>query len=225
MRPYTLGHKRPHKANHQGTKRRVQQFRVKRSVKLRDNHGVRNSKTILRSALLNVDGLDEVSLEDVKTTVSSKKPDIVVLLETKRRVESCDLAADITEYSLHEARRSDAAGDKDGGGIALYTRQSDGLLFQPHSPDINDPNEAFVNNERIWVTVHSQSSKTAVCGVYMGCQYSDDRNGQWNDIISEYFKEKPSHCDPKVTGLYSLVISMDMLGVLLVKVFKVTRRI
>ena len=183
MRPYTLGHKRPHKANHQHTKRRVQRFRVKRSVKLRDNHGVRNSKTILRSALLNVDGLDEVSLEDVKTTVSSKKPDIVVLLETKRRVENCDLAADITEYSLHEARRSDAAGDKDGGGIALYTRQSDGLLFQPHSPDINDPNEAFVNNERIWVTVHSQSSKTAVCGVYMGCQYSDDRNGQWNDII------------------------------------------
>ena len=183
MRPYTTGHHRPHKTNHQGVKRGVQQLRVKRSVKLRETHGVRNSKKVLRSALLNVDGLDEVTLEDVKTTVSSKKPDIVVLLETKRRVECCDVAADIPEYSLHEARRSDAAGDKEGGGIALYTRQSDGLLFKQHCPDINDPNEAFVNNERIWVTVHSQSCKTAICGVYMGCQYSDDRYGQWNDAI------------------------------------------
>ena len=141
MRPFVNGHHRPYKDNHKRNKRNLQQQRIKRSAKLRESYGVRNTKKILRTALLNVDGLDEVTLEDVKTTVNNKKPDVVILLETKRRLENCDADADIPGYSLNEARRSDAAGDKEGGGIALYTRLSDGLIFQPHTPDIDEQNE------------------------------------------------------------------------------------
>ena len=119
----------------------------------------------------------------MKCTVTSKKPDIVILLETMRRLEDCDLDVNIPGYSLHEARRSNAAQDKEGGGIALYTKLGDGLLFKNHAPEIADPAEAFVNNERVWVTVQSQSSRTAVCGMYLGCQYSDDRHGPWNETI------------------------------------------
>ena len=183
MRPFVKGHHRPYKDNQKSKKRSLQQLRMKRSAKLREYYGVRNTKKILRSALLNVDGLDEVSLEDVKATVSTKQPDVLILLETKRRMEACDTVADIPGYSLYEAKRSDAAGDKEGGGIALYTRLSDGLIFKHHTPDIDEENETFVNNERVWVTVQTQSSKTAICGVYVGCQYSDDRNGVWNDTI------------------------------------------
>ena len=74
----------------------------------------------------------------------------MILLETKRRLEECDIDVTIPGYSVHEALRSNVAEDKDGGGIALYTKLSDGLMFKRHTPDIN------------------QSSKTAVCGVYLG---------------------------------------------------------
>ena len=190
MRPFKKSHQIPTKDNHQGNRRSIRQLKVNKAVKLRESFGVKDSKKTLRSALLNVDGLDEVSLEDVKSTVSRKKPDVVLLLETKRRLETCDIDANIPGYSLHEARRSDAAGDKEGGGIALYTRLSDGLLFKPHNPDIENIEESFVNNERIWTTVQSQSCKTAVCGVYMGCQYSDDRNGQWNNTMYQVLQRE-----------------------------------
>ena len=184
MRPFTLGSRRTRTSDKQHrNKRHSKQFHVMQSAKLRESCGVRKSKKILRSALLNVDGLDEVSLQDIKSTVASKKPDILFLLETKRRMESCDLDAEIPGYSLHEARRSDASGDKEGGGIALYTKLSDGIIFKNHNPDIDDPTEAFVNTERVWVTLQSQSSKTALCGIYLGCQYSDDRYSTFNDTI------------------------------------------
>ena len=40
-----------------------------------------------------------------------------------------------------------------------------------------------MTKERFWVTVESASSKTAICGLYMGCQSSDDKYGPWNDLI------------------------------------------
>ena len=89
----------------------------------------------------------------------------------------------VAGYALHEVRRSDVAGDRAGGGIAIYTKQFEGLVFHHHKPEIDDANLAFVNNERFWVTLNSQSYKTAVCVLYTGCQYSDDRHGPWNDAM------------------------------------------
>ena len=152
-------------------------------AKLRESVGVINSKKFLRSSLLNVDGLNEVSLADVESTVVKQKHDVVILLETKRRAEENGIDIRLPGYSLHEARRSNNAGDRDGGGIALYTKLGDGLIFKRHTPDITDPDHAFVNNERVWVTVASQTSKTAICGAYFSCQQSDDRYGTWNDTM------------------------------------------
>ena len=100
MRPFKKSHQRPTKDNHQGNRRSIRQLKVNKAVKLCESFGVKDSKKTLRSALLNVDGLDEVSLEDVKSTVSRKKPDVVLLLETKRRLETCDIDANIPGYSL-----------------------------------------------------------------------------------------------------------------------------
>lgn len=87
----------------------------------------------------------------------------------------------VAGYDVSEVRRSDAAEDKQGGGIAFYTKASGGILFKRHSPDIAHADLAYVDNERFWVLVETQHSKTAVCGSYFGCQFSDDRNQAWNE--------------------------------------------
>ena len=91
-----------------------------------------------------------------------------ILLETKRREEEIGSDIEIPGYTLRELRRSDTAGDRGGGGLAVYTRQLDGLVFQEYSPDIEDQDCHFVRNERMWITTKSLSTKSAVCGRTMG---------------------------------------------------------
>ena len=142
--------------------------------------GVIGRKHFLNFGLLNVDGLSDSSLEDVKSALSRKSLDLCVLLETKRRYEEVGSDIGIDGYSVKEIRRSDAAGDKGGGGIAYYVRQIDRLIFKEHSTSIDDPALYYVQNERFWITTESLSMKTAFCGLYLGCQYGDDRHSDWN---------------------------------------------
>ena len=152
-------------------------------VKLRENIGVIGTKKFLNLFLLNVDGLSPSTLEDVKSTLVRKTSDVCILLETKRRHEEIGCDIKIDGYAVTELRRSDVAGDRAGGGIAYYTRKSEGLIFQEESPSIADQSLHYVHNERFWVTTASVNTKTAICGLYVGCQYGDDRHGTWNDGI------------------------------------------
>ena len=79
--------------------------------------------------MLNVDGLNESSFADVKYVLSNKSPDICILLETKRRLEEDGFCLDIPGYDVSEHRRSDLAGDKGGGEIAVFTKKADGLTL------------------------------------------------------------------------------------------------
>ena len=166
--------------HHRNQIRSAKKWRTQR-VRLRENVGVVGKKNFLKLGLLNVDGLSLSSLEDVQSALHHKSLDVCVLLETKRRHEEMGCDIKIDGYSVHELRRSDAAGDRGGGGIAFYTRQTDGLLFQEFSPSISDTSLHYVQNERFWITTESLMMKTAVCGLYLGCQYGDDRHGPWND--------------------------------------------
>ena len=85
---------------------------------------------MLRCSLLNVDGLNEISLENVESIAGTQRPDVIFILETKRRAEEEGLDISVPGYSVHETRRSNNAGDRDGGGIAVYTRMKDGILFK-----------------------------------------------------------------------------------------------
>ena len=159
-------------------------------VKLRGQVGLVGRKSALSLGLLNVDGLSPSTLEDVKSALRMKSLDVCVLLETKRRFEDegCDISID--GYSHHEIRRSDAAEDRGGGGIAYYTRQSDGILFKEFSPPIADQNLHYARNERFWITAESLVMKTAICGLYIGCQYADDRHGSWNDGMFQVLRSE-----------------------------------
>ena len=135
------------------------------------------------NACLNVDGLGPGSFEDVCSTIKVKNPDLCILIETKRRIEEANSDIEVDGYDLRETNRSDMANDKSGGGLAFYSKKGDGLLFKPHTPNIDDKDMSFVNKERSWLTVESASSQTAICGLYMACQHSDDKFGRWNDLM------------------------------------------
>ena len=184
MRPF-----RSKEAFHRARRSMAKRRRIKR-IKPWDYVDNVQTKKLLKCSLLNVDGLNEASLNNVETVIGSHGPDIVVLLETKRRVEEHGIDISMQGYSLVESRRSNNAGDRDGGGIAIYTKLSEGILFKHHKPDIADQDKAFVNSERVWITVQSQSSKTAICGMYLGCQYSDDRYSEWNDSIYQVVQQE-----------------------------------
>ena len=161
--------------------KRSKRINAKYRVKLRQQVGIIERKHSLKFGFLNVDGLSASTLEDVQSVLNQKSLDLCILVETKRRHEEIGSDISINGYNVKEIRRSDAAGDKGGGGMAYYTKQSDGVLFREHSPPIADPSHHYVRNERFWVTVDSLLMKTAVCGLYLGCQYPDDRHGDWNN--------------------------------------------
>ena len=133
--------------------------------------------------MLNVDGLSDTSLADVQDFVSQSSPDVVFLLETKRRFEEFGTDIAIEGYEHFEVKRSDVADHKQGGGLVCYMKKSDGLVFNRYTPDIMDKELEYVNYERIWITIDSLQSKTAILGVVMGCQYDDDRHADWNEGI------------------------------------------
>ena len=186
---------RPFKSGKSGETLRMAKRTTRKYVRLRQGRQ-RNpvacgpDKKVLRCSILNVDGMSEASLVNVESVVGTHKPDVVFLLETKRRAEEDGMDMSLLGYDVHEARRSNNAEDREGGGIAVYTKLSDGLLFKQYKPDILDPGKAFVNSERMWITVESESSKTAICGLYLGCQYSDDRHGAWNDAIYQTVQQE-----------------------------------
>ena len=149
------------------------------------------SKLHLNVALLNMDGLTEVTLADVKDTLDIKKPDLLFGLETKRREEEYGSDISIEDYEVHEVRRSDVAGDKDGGGLVVWRRVRDGLLLRHYAPKIVNAALAYVNKEMVWYTIESGGMKTAICGMYLGCQHSNDGvHGEWNNGFYQVVQEE-----------------------------------
>ena len=149
--------------------------------KLHEFYGAKKYQGTLSTSYLNVDGLTDAKFADVIAFTEQRSPDILFLLETKRRVEEIGSDINMDGYELLEIRRSDTADDKQGGGIACYYKNTKNVVFKTHSPAIPHADLAYVDNERLWITVETKQTKTAICGVYLGCQFSDDRNSSWND--------------------------------------------
>ena len=137
----------------------------------------------LKLGFLNLDGLSDQTFIDVKRTVESKSLDIVGFVETKRRQDQVLPDISIKGFNKIEVLRSDAAGDRDGGGIAVYTRVTQGLKIERKTPRIEKKEDFFVDKERVWVLATTATSKTAVCVAYFGCQYPDQRFQAWNQSM------------------------------------------
>ena len=191
------------------TRRRSRASAGKFKFRLRQNAGALKCKNNLKASFLNVDGLSDAKLEDVTATILSQSPDICFLFETKRRSEEIGIDISVPGYEVSEVKRSDASGDRAGGGIAIYTKNTDGLLFNHHSPAIVHADLEFVQNERFWVTIDSMNCRTAICGVYMACQLPDDRHGEWNNAIYWVLRQE---CEALRSSGYRVVVLGDMNG-------------
>ena len=160
-------------------RRRKREANSKFRWKLKETVGEVVSKKSLITSCLNVNGLSYDTFVGVSEFVDQTSPDVVFLLETKRREEQLAFDIHLDGYDVFEVRRSDSSMHKGGGGIACYTRRSDGFLFERHQPEV-PVHLDYVNYERVWVKLTSLKCKTAILSVYGGCQYDDDRNGDWN---------------------------------------------
>ena len=161
----------------------------KRARLSRKSDQVFSNKTLIKTAYLNVDGLGDVTLTSVTDTVSRKLPDLLFLVETKRREGETGLDISLPGYSSPiEAKRSEGA--RDGGGIVAFTKNTEGIIYKPHRPNINHPDDAFVAAERLWITCVSSKFKSAFCGLYLGFQSGDDKYGSQNDAILRVVQEE-----------------------------------
>ena len=151
--------------------------------RLREQVGELRCKDSLKTSFINIDGLSDAKLEDITATVLSRSPDLFFILETKRRLEEIGTDISVPGYDVTEIRRSDLSGDRSGGGIAVYTKNTAGLLFKRHTPAITHADLEYVQNERFWYTLDSLQCKTAICGVYVACQLNGDKHGVWNEGI------------------------------------------
>ena len=168
-------------------RKRSSRIYSKHKYKLKENVGLVVTKKELKTSFLNVDGLSRTSLADVHDFIDSTNPDVVFLFETKRREEQICFDIGIQNYDHFELRRSDVSKHKKGGGIACFTRKLDGLHFERFHPDLHSDLE-YINYERVWLKVNSLCTKTAILGVYAGCQYDDDRHAVWNSQLYEVLK-------------------------------------
>ena len=78
----------------QGASSRRNKFNKNHKYRLRDRVGVVGLKDNLKTSMLNVDGLSDTSLADVQDFAANNSPDVIFLLETKRRME--ELGTDIS---------------------------------------------------------------------------------------------------------------------------------
>lgn len=197
-------------------KRKVRRKKATRLIARTQREGESLSrKKSLSVGLLNVNGYSQTSAKDVEDAMSKLDVDVMCIVETKMRTEDRDKIK-MKGFDVYETRRADADGDKQGGGLAIFARRKDGIIFKRYDPEIKEEDLAFVNKERLWVTYDSKVGKTAVCCIYLGCQNSSDSNGQWNDDIlsvlaSEVFELRSLGYRINLQGDFNCWVGSDIL--------------
>jgi hypothetical protein len=146
-------------------------------------------KSTMNLGMLNMEGWKEQKMMDVRGAMRVRDLDTMVLIETHLRRESNEKIK-VKGCEVFESRRSDAEKDKKGGGLAIICRKKEGVVFSQHKPNVKDPNLAYINKERIWVTTTTPGGKTAICGVYLACQAKDNHHIRWNEGIYRVLSEE-----------------------------------
>ena len=138
----------------------------------------------------NANGWSEISENDTRELARSQRPGLIGVLETKLRQEDGGREVEIPDYDVVDVRRSDLAGDKEGGGILVYARQTGGVRYREKKFKIRKKGNKHVQNERVWMVTKSGNSKWACGFVYIAQQKRNDEFGQWNDSIYEVLGEE-----------------------------------
>ena len=169
------------------------------------NKAVKNDVKIVS---FNCNGFNEMSENDTRDLMRTQKPGLVGVLETKLRREDGVREVEIPDYAVVDVRRSDLAGDKEGGGILVYCKQGGSVKYKERVFKVKKENN-YVQNERVWVVARAGRVKWAVCFVYMGHQKANDEFGSWNDGIYGVLNEEIHKL--KSEG-FMILLSGDMNG-------------
>ena len=88
-------------------------------------------------------------------------------------------------------RSERSGGDKGGGGLALYYKES--LRAHTHRPPVS-PDHAFVDNERQWLLIEAGRTKIAFLHLYMACVSFTNRDFiDWNSSIFSVLTSELQH--------------------------------
>ena len=101
----------------------------------------------IKIVLHNARGFDAVTEHDTINLITSQKPELVGVLETHLREEDGSRKVNTPAgYSMIEARRSDLAEDKDGGGIMVFYKRAQGIKIEQKKLKIRRKENSFVEN-------------------------------------------------------------------------------
>ena len=129
-------------------------------------------RTSIGIGVLNVNGWNAISENDVIQATLYENLDIFSLIETKKKPGSKRIT--IEGFKVFETRRKgDGPNDptqREGGGIAVAVKSTAGVTFSHHEPKIKNPELNYVAAERLWIKYCSDHGKTAICTVYCGFQ-------------------------------------------------------
>ena len=157
----------------------------------------------------NTNGWSEMSENDTRELARTQRPGLIGVLETKLRQEDGGRDVEIPDYDVVDVRRSDLAGDKEGGGILVYSKQSGGVKYREKKFKIRKRENKHVQNERVWMVAKSGKSKWACGFVYIAQQKKNDEFGDWNNSIYDVLGEEVIKL--KSEG-YKIFLAGDMNG-------------
>ena len=126
---------------------------------------------VLKCAYWNARGLkSKAKLEELVGTMNDQKINIMFVDETHHKLgENVDLSA-LRGYTVHSAERS--ADSKQGGGKLVVIDRS--VFHVRWEPSLQD--NAWVNQERMWILVYNGAEKLAFCSVYMAAEVGGARD-------------------------------------------------
>ena len=98
--------------------------------------------------LLNMQGMSEKGIKDLKRMVEMKELESMCLVENHVRKED-KYGIEIPGFDSHQCRRE--GNEKRGGGLAILTRRG-GIVFSRYQPSVIAMELAYTTKERMWIT-------------------------------------------------------------------------
>ena len=192
--------RRPNYSGHGSVRHNMKNKEAKRRSRSVDEEQIQPSKKPrtptenIKVMMINARGFDEVTEHDVVSLIKNQKPEILGVLETHLREEDGSRKVDTPEgYSKFEVRRSDLDDDKDGGGLMVMYKKTQGIKIEEKKLKIRKKENNFVAKERAWLTVKTKTDKLAVGFVYVAAEnrseINKERFNKWNDAIYEVLDE------------------------------------
>ena len=169
--------------------RETQRKRTKKNKEYVKPEEFKFKKEKVRISMHNADGFNELTEHDTVNFLKSQKPEIHGVLESKLREEDARKVK-VPGYLTLESRRSDLDDDRDGGGILVFIKKTDGIRMQEKKFKIGKKTLQYVQKERIWITAKTSGEKLAVAFVYVSHQTKNDKYGEWNDGLYEVLENE-----------------------------------